>query len=79
MLLGDKLVIYTDHENLTFRTSSTQRVLRWRLYMDDFDFELKYIEGEKNVLMDCFSRLPRMDKISMGDIELKMIQQNKGQ
>ena len=46
--------------------------------MDDFDFELKYLEGEKNVLADCFSRLPRMDKISMGDKELKMIQQNKG-
>ena len=46
--------------------------------MDDFDFELKYLEGEKNVLADCFSRLLRIDKISMGDKELKMIQQNKG-
>ena len=46
--------------------------------MDDFDFELNCLEGEKNVLADCFSRLPRMDKISMGDKELKMIQQNKG-
>ena len=43
--------------------------------MDDFDFELKYLEGEKNVLADSFSiLLPRMSKISMGDKELKMIQ-----
>ena len=78
MLRGGKLVIYTDHKYVTFRTLSAQRVLRWGLYMDDFDFELKYLEGEKNVLADCFSRLPRMDNILMGDKELKMIQQNKG-
>ena len=79
MLLGGRLVIYTDHKNIVFRTLSTQRVLRWRLYIEDFDFELKlkYLEGEKNVLAD-FSRLPRMDKISMGDKEIKMIPQNKG-
>ena len=46
--------------------------------MDDFDFESKYLEEEKNVLADSFSRLPRMDKISTGDKELKIIQQNKG-
>ena len=74
MLFGGKLVIYTDHKNLTLRTLSTQQGLRWRLYMDDFDFELNYLEGEKNVIADCFSRLPRMDKISVGDKELKMIQ-----
>ena len=28
--IGGKLVIYIDHKNLTFRTLSTQRVLRWR-------------------------------------------------
>ena len=78
MLLGGKLVIYIDHKNLTFRTLSSQRVLRWRFYMDDFDYELKYLEGEKNVLADCFSGLPRMDKISMGDKEHKTTQQNKG-
>ena len=78
MLLGGKLVIYTDHENLMFRTLSTHRILQWTLYIDGFDFELKYLEGEKNVLADCFSRFPRIDEIWMGNKELKMIQQNKG-
>ena len=45
--------------------------------MDDFDFELKFLEGEKKVLVDCFSRLPRMDKILMGGKELTMIQKQK--
>ena len=37
MLSGAKIIIYTDHKNLTFRTFSVQRVLRWRLYIDEFD------------------------------------------
>ena len=73
MLLGGKFGMYTDHKNRRLRILSAQRVLRLRLYMDDFDFELKHLEGEKNVLEDCFSRLPRMDEILMGDKDFKMI------
>ena len=36
------------------------------MYLRDFDVTFKYIEGKKNVLADCFSRLPRMEKASGG-------------
>ena len=78
MLLGGSLRIYTNHKNLTFRTMSMSRVLRWKNYMNDYDYTLQYVQGEKNMLADTFSRLPRMDKISVGDKELKMIKQKKG-
>ena len=71
MLSGAKIIIYTDHKNLTFRTFSVQRVLRWRLYIDEFDTLLIYIQGKKNVLADCFSRLPLMEKPTAGDKELQ--------
>ena len=71
MLLGGDLKIYTDHKNLIFRTLLLERVLRWRMYMEQFYYTLKYLEGEKNALVDCFSRLPRMDnKITVGEKEL---------
>ena len=69
MLFGGRLTIYTDHKNLTFKTLSAQRVLRWRLYLEDFDVTFKYIEGKKNVLADCFSWLPIMAKPTVGKKE----------
>ena len=60
-IFGGKIHVFTDHRNLTFDTLSVQRVLRWRLFMDEFDLKLHYIKGAKNVLADCFSQLPRMD------------------
>ena len=46
-----------------------QRVLRWRLYIDEYDTLLTYIQGKKNVLVDCFSRLPLMEKPTAEDKE----------
>ena len=57
---------------------SMQQILRWKLYLENFDINLQYIEGDKNVLADCFSRLPRMSKPSVGDKELYMKKNNKG-
>ena len=67
MLLGGNLKIYTDHKNLIFRTLSVERVLRWRLHMEQFYYILDYLKGDKNMLANYFSRLPCMDdKILVG-------------
>ena len=71
MLMGSKLHVYTDHKNLTFKTFSVQRILRWRLFVDQFDCDIHYIPGHRNVLADCFSRLPQMEKPSAGVKELQ--------
>ena len=59
MLYGCKeLHVYTDHRNNTFAKLNTQRVIRWRMFLEDFGPTLHYIKGEHNVLADALSRLP---------------------
>jgi transposase InsO family protein len=61
MLLGASLHIYTDHRNLTHHHFTTQRVLRWRLYVEEFHPTFHYVKGADNTLADSLSRLPQHD------------------
>jgi hypothetical protein len=59
MLYGcQNLYVYTDHKNNTFHNLQTQRVLRWRLFLEDFAVKFIYIKGDMNTLADALSRLP---------------------
>jgi putative transposase len=53
-------VVYTDHKNLTCKNFNTERVMRWRLLIEEFGPTLKYIKGPKNVVADALSRLDLM-------------------
>jgi len=60
MFLGHKIVVKTDHKNLTRpnSTHSSDRVLSQRLLLEEYRVELEYIQGEKNVVADALLRLP---------------------
>ena len=58
ILLGHKIRIYTDHKNLTQKNLNTDRVLRWRLLIEEYSPEIIYIKGQNNVAADAMSRLP---------------------
>ena len=47
MLLGHKLIIYTNHKNTTYKTFITDRVLIWRLILEEYAPHIEYIKDEK--------------------------------
>ena len=58
-LLRDvKFTLQTDHENLTYiNFEGTPKVRRWKLLIQEYDFILDFIKGEKNIIADAGSRL----------------------
>jgi RNase H-like domain found in reverse transcriptase len=57
ILLGQTIVIYTDHKNLTYKVFNTQHVMRWRLLIEEHGPTLEYVKGVNNVVADALSRL----------------------
>ena len=57
ILLGQQLVIFTDHENLTYKHFNTPRVMRWRLFLEEYSPDIKWLKGSTNLVADALSRL----------------------
>ncbi len=58
ILLGHDIIIWTDHKNLIHNDFKTERVLRWRLLMEEYRLDIRYIKGPDNIVADSLSRLP---------------------
>ena len=60
LLLGTKLHVYTDHKNLTHALTrfTTQRVLCWRLHLEEYGATFHYKRGSLNFIADALSRVP---------------------
>ena len=57
ILLGHQIRVYTDHQNLIYKHFNTERVMRWRLILEEYGPEILYLPGHKNVVADALSRL----------------------
>lgn len=57
---GTRFIVRTDHKPLIYLYNlkdPSSKLLRIRLDLDDFDFEIEYIKGKNNVAADALSRI----------------------
>ena len=57
ILMGQKLLVHTDHLNLLYKKLASARLIRWRMLLEEFGPKVEHIKGEKNVVADALSRL----------------------
>ena len=59
-LYGKRFIIETDHKPLAWLykiKEPNSRLIRWRLKLEEFDFEVIYKKGKDNVVADALSRV----------------------
>ena len=60
LLCDTKFTLRTDHKNLTLpflNNEQNAQVRRWKLAIQQYDFDIEFINGEVNIIADGFSRL----------------------
>lgn len=69
-LFGRKFTLYTDHQPLTYalnlKTPNT-RLVKWRLRLLEYDFEIIHRPGKQNVVADALSRIPEEINVNEDD------------
>lgn len=61
LLAGRRIKVNTDHKALTFFTScanTSQRIVRWTAFLQEFELDVRHIPGSKNLIADTLSRYP---------------------
>lgn len=73
-LYGNKFIIYTDHRPLAWLYSLKEpnsKLTRWRLRLQEYDFEIKYKNGKQNTNADALSRI-KLNVLGSDEDDLSM-------
>lgn len=65
-LYGNKFIIYTDHRPLQWLFNlkdANSRLMRWRIKLENYDYNIQYIKGKTNFVADALSRPDLNNKI----------------
>ena len=64
ILLGHDIVVHTDHKNIIYGNLTNDRLVRWRLLLEEFGPTYVHVSGVDNVVADALSRMDIEEKPS---------------
>ena len=70
ILLGQKLIVHTDHKNIVYGNLSNSRIARWRMLLEEYGPEYRHIAGKDNVVADALSRMEADFENDVEDIDV---------
>ena len=78
ILLGQQIKVYTDDKRLTCKIFNIERVMQWRLILEEQNPELIYIQDSNNIAADALSRLDIVDTPNHVEDNIKSINEHYG-
>ena len=55
-------MVHTDHKNIVYGNLSNDRIVQWRLLLEEFGPRYEHVAGRDNVVADALSRLDLQHK-----------------
>lgn len=72
-LFGQKFIIRTDHQPLVWLSSLKEpnsKLQRWKIKLNEFDYDIEYVKGKDNKVADFLSRInAKTHQINLNEIE----------
>jgi hypothetical protein len=69
ILLGQQVIVHTDHLHILYGELSNYRITRWRLLLEEYGPKYVHIAGEKNIVADALSRLEKDEDEKISETE----------
>lgn len=80
ILLGQRIIVHTDHLNLLYDKLASNRLIRWRMLIEEFGPQFEHVEGHNNVVADTLSRIEiehrDRDEMETGDEAIQLSYMN---
>jgi hypothetical protein len=69
LLLGQQVIVHTDHLNILYDKLSNDRIARWRLLLEEYGPNYIHIAGKNNIVADALSRLEKDEDKKLSETE----------
>ncbi|KAG0441763.1 Retrovirus-related Pol polyprotein from transposon opus [Dictyocoela muelleri] len=63
-VIGSKINIYTDNQDFLFNNNLSKRIQRWKLLLEEFNYNLMRIPEKNNIMADAISRITTIQPLT---------------